>query len=139
MNCLARLRRAFLPCLTVVLSAGVSGAEPTPLADSSGGRVAVPVYVYPAPGFGPYGNCAFYGGCFDAYRTARTYEQRREQVRREREEIATPKPPPDLWDGTSGPWGYTRRIPPPTPESEIQPPYRDSGQVLPQYKDSGTR
>jgi hypothetical protein len=125
--------------LALAISAGAPATGPERAADSGGGRVAVPVYVLPVPGYGFYGNCAFAGGCVDAYRTARTYQERREQVRRDREEIATPKPPPDLWDGASGPWGYTRRIPPPTPESEIQPQYRDSGQVLPQYKESGTR
>jgi hypothetical protein len=126
-------------CLALAISAAAPAAGPETVADSGGGRTAVPVYVYPVPGYGFYGNCAFSGGCIDAYRTARTYQERREQVRRDREEIATPKPPPDLWDGTSGPWGYTRRIPPPTPESEIQPQYRGSGQVLPQYKESGAR
>lgn len=138
---LALLRPAL--CLAAVLLASTSAlaqaGESARYGVGATGVVAVPVYVFPPWGYGLYGDCAFYGACLGGYSAARTYDQRREQVRRQREEIATPKPPLDLRDGSGGPWGYARRTPPPTPESEIQPQYRDSGQVLPQYRDSGTR
>ncbi len=101
------------------------------------------VYYYPYGAFpGPYWDCARFGSCLGAAgSTARTYRERREEVRRQREEIATPKGPatPDLWDSDGSPWGYTRRLPPPTPESEIQPAYRDAGQVRPEYRDAGQK
>lgn len=125
------LRYALLVCVATS-TPGIASAEGGG-GPATGTPVPVPVYVYPTWGFGMYRDCAFYGTCLDAYRAARSYEERREQVRRQRQEIATPTPAPDLWSG-DGPWGYTRRMPPPTPESEIQPQYRESGQVLPQYR-----
>ena len=31
-----------------------------------------------------------------------------------------------------------RQLPPPTPDSEVQPAYRDSGSIRPEFRDSGT-
>jgi hypothetical protein len=31
-----------------------------------------------------------------------------------------------------------RQMPPPTPESEVQPAYRESGAIRPEFRDSGT-
>ncbi len=39
----------------------------------------------------------------------------------------------NLWATSGSPWGYLRRLPPPTPESQIQPAYRDASTIRPEY------
>ncbi len=39
----------------------------------------------------------------------------------------------DIWGTTGSPWGYVRRLPPPTPESQIQPRYRDASTIRPEF------
>jgi len=43
----------------------------------------------------------------------------------------------DIWDTTGSPWGYIRRLPPPTPESHIQPLYRDASTIRPEFVERG--
>jgi hypothetical protein len=132
------LRRLLSVALVLAGATLVPRIAPAQVAGSvtaAGGAITpVPVFVYPGWGTG----CGLYGNCFWAGSAARTYRERRDEVMRQREEIATPRLPPDLWSN-GGQWGYARRLPPPTPESEIQPQFRDSGQILPQFRDSGTR
>jgi len=40
---------------------------------------------------------------------------------------------PDIWGTTGSPWGYVRRLPPPTPEGQIQPRYRDASTLRPDF------
>ncbi|MBX3643549.1 MAG: hypothetical protein KF720_10825 [Rubrivivax sp.] len=40
----------------------------------------------------------------------------------------------DIWGTTGSPWGYVRRLPPPTPESQIQPRYRDASTLRPEFE-----
>jgi hypothetical protein len=44
-----------------------------------------------------------------------------------------PRADQDLWGTTGSPWGYVRRLPPPTPESHIQPRYRDASTIRPEF------
>jgi hypothetical protein len=39
----------------------------------------------------------------------------------------------DIWGTTGSPWGYVQRMPPPTPESQIQPRYRDASTIRPEF------
>jgi hypothetical protein len=38
-----------------------------------------------------------------------------------------------IWGTTGSPWGYVRRLPPPTSESHIQPRYRDASTIRPEF------
>jgi hypothetical protein len=50
---------------------------------------------------------------------------------------AAPEPPrpadPDIWSTSGSPWGYVRRLPPPTPADQIQPRYRDASTIRPEF------
>ena len=48
---------------------------------------------------------------------------------------AGPGAPPeqDIWGTTGSPWGYVRRLPPPTSASQIQPRYRDASTIRPEF------
>lgn len=39
----------------------------------------------------------------------------------------------DIWGSTGSPWGYVRRLPPPTPPSQIQPRYQDASTIRPEF------
>ena len=43
----------------------------------------------------------------------------------------------DIWGTTGSPWGYVRRLPPPTPASHIQPRYRDASTIRPEFAERG--
>jgi hypothetical protein len=87
----------------------------------SGTAVVYPWYFAPGPCLG-YGACAGWG-----------WEDRRPWRR-----PVAPEPPSfgdqDIWGTTGSPWGYVRRLPPPTPESQIQPRYRDSSTIRPEFE-----
>ena len=91
-----------------------------------------PVYGMPyAPFFYPV-PCGVYGACAWLWWDGRW---------RARRPIAPDQPPPmdqDIWGTTGSPWGYVRRLPPPTPESHIQPLYREASLVRPEFDDAGT-
>lgn len=101
-------------------------------AAAAGTVVVGPVWPGPWPGWpvtGPFvypGACAPYGRCFGP-----PWDERRQRQR------AAPDPLPpaevDIWGTHGSPWGYVRRLPPPTPESQIQPRYRDASTVRPEY------
>jgi len=92
-----------------------------------------PAWPGPWPGWpmtGPFvypGACWPYGSCFGP-----PWDERRQRQR-----AAAPDPPPpvdpDIWGSSGSPWGYVRRLPPPTPESQIQPRYRDASTIRPEY------
>jgi len=50
------------------------------------------------------------------------------------DEWASRQAPENLWDGGSSPWGYVKRVPPPTSEQNIQPEYRGASQIRPEYQ-----
>jgi hypothetical protein len=135
---LRRLLRRFPSALALLVASSLvpTLAEAQVLggvAVTAGSVAPVPVFIYPAWGAG----CGLYGNCGWVGSTARTYRERRDEVMRQREDLATPRPPPGLWSSDTQ-WGYARRLPPPTPESEIQPQFRGSGEILPQFRNSGT-
>jgi hypothetical protein len=41
----------------------------------------------------------------------------------------------DIWGGAGSPWGYVRRLPPPTPQSHIQPQYKDASTIRPEFEE----
>ena len=103
-------------------------------AAAAGGAAFVgPVWPGPWPGWpvaGPFaysGACPPYGRCFGP-----PWDDRRQRQR---------PPPPDaplpadadIWGSAGSPWGYVRRLPPPTPESQIQPRYRDASTIRPEF------
>jgi hypothetical protein len=85
--------------------------------------------VYPAP-FLVYrypGACLPYGAC------AGLWWQDRWQPRRPVAPSQNPPAEQDIWGTTGSPWGYVRRLPPPTPASHIQPRYRDASTIRPEF------
>ena len=117
----------------LALGAALAGAAAT-----ASGTVAVQAGVFwpgvfpgypmvaPLPWYG--GACGLYLNCLPPW-----WDERRHRVR------PAPPPPPstpaesDLWGGSGSPWGYVRRLPPPTPESQIQPQFRDASTIRPEF------
>jgi hypothetical protein len=85
--------------------------------------VARPMYVYP-------GAC-LYGACGGIW-----WADRRPLRRPAAPEQAEPSEQ-DIWGTTGSPWGYVRRLPLPTPESHIQPLYRDASTIRPEFAERG--
>ena len=80
----------------------------------------LPMYFYP-------GACLLYGAC-----AATPWEDRWEP----RRPVAPSQPPlaeQDIWGTTGSPWGYVRRLPPPTPHSHLQPRFRDASTIRPEF------
>ncbi|HMO49379.1 MAG TPA: hypothetical protein PKB14_25560 [Rubrivivax sp.] len=82
--------------------------------------------VWPWPGHA--GACMAYGICGGGM-----WDDRRPFRR-----PVAPDPPSfadqDIWGASGSPWGYVRRLPPPTPESQIQPAYRDASTIRPEFE-----
>jgi hypothetical protein len=89
-----------------------------------GYTVAYPMYVYP-------GACLAYGACGGIW-----WADRR-PVRRPVAPVQPEFVEQDIWGTTGSPWGYVRRLPLPTPESHIQPRYRDASTIRPEFTDRG--
>jgi hypothetical protein len=104
---------------------------------TSAAAAAGAVWVSPVwPGYWPVhpvfypnfrGACPYYGACAGPW-----WDERRMRPR-----PAPPGEPPaaetDIWSSTGSPWGYVRRLPPPTPEGQIQPRYRDASTIRPEF------
>ena len=93
---------------------------------------------YPPRRLAPYpryyyaGACLRFGGC-GAWGWDERYAPRRP--------AAPDDPVPveqDIWGTAGSPWGYVRRLPPPTPESHIQPRYKDASTVRPEFAEGST-
>jgi hypothetical protein len=113
-----------LSMLILTLGAGSVAAGAT----SAGGvpsvpgyRVLYPVYLYP-------GACLSYGAC-----AVSGWADRRPWRRSVAPQSESPAIDPDIWGTTGSPWGYVRRMPPPTPENQIQPLYKDASTVRPEF------
>jgi hypothetical protein len=65
----------------------------------------------------------------EAYRLVLERQRRFETLGQDASQAA---PPPSIWRVPQ-----TRYLPPPTPEADIQPAYRDRGVVRPEFRDSG--
>ena len=73
------------------------------------------------------GACGFHANCVPPW-----WDERRQRAR-----PLPPTPQPladsDFWGGAGCRWGYVRRLPPPTPESQIQPQFRDARTIRPEF------
>lgn len=85
-----------------------------------GYTLTYPLYPYP-------GACLLYGACAGLW-----WDDRR-PWRRPIAPDQTPTAEQDIWSTTGSPWGYIPRLPPPTPESHIQPRYRDASTIRPEF------
>jgi hypothetical protein len=119
------IRRAALAAvLLLVASRAVAGATV-----AGGMVVGGPWWAGGAayPWIAPPGACLAYGGCAGwAWGDRRPFRR-----------PVAPDPPTfddhNLWGAGGSPWGYVRRLPPPTPESQIQPQFRDASTVRPEF------
>lgn len=129
-----RRRLQGLPNLlaTAVLAAGAAGSAPaqTPAQPQAAptDRVYAPAPWPAYPRFPVHGgSCVALGFCAPGWwwhdRPARR--------------PLPPEPPgpaeADIWSTTGSPWGYVRRLPPPTPADQIQPRYRDASTIRPEF------
>ncbi|MGL6112205.1 MAG: hypothetical protein ACRC2B_19090 [Rubrivivax sp.] len=79
------------------------------------------LYVYP-------GACVPHGAC-----TGPWWDERQRRRRAAAPEEPAAPPGLDIWGTPGSPWGYVRRLPPPTPAGQIQPRYRDASTVRPEF------
>ena len=88
-------------------------------------------------GLPPYGMYDPWFDCAPPYRCADPVRLRIELERyrrlQELRERATPREPHTYGPGV-GPWGPQRYMPPPTPEANIRPEYRDKSKLRPEYE-----
>lgn len=128
--------------VAVVIATPVRGGGPA-ISIGMGAWVGPGVWVPGAPYTWWWGDPYWAGPIYWPYydpMLLRVELERMERLRWLREaagERSPPQAPGNLWDGGAGPWGYVKRIPPPTPESEIQPAYRGASQIRPEYQRSG--
>ena len=101
----------------------VAKGRPPRLAPMWPSPAVTSLYFYP-------GACAPYGTC------AGPWWDERQRRRRAGAPVEPGAPPEqDIWGTTGSPWGYVRRLPPPTPASQIQPRYRDASTIRPEFVD----
>jgi anti-sigma factor RsiW len=122
---------AVLSTLALTIVAGSVSAGTAPMSDAAQVRQVWPgpvpgrpvlgaIYLYP-------GACPAYGACADGWWVDR---------RPRRRPVAPSEPPAvdqDIWGTSGSPWGYVRRLPPPTAPSQIQPRYRDASTIRPEF------
>ena len=131
MRAMASARGRWVARLSVgaILLSGAAPAAANGLAQVADVRqVWLPtVWAYPGPWVIPPATCLYTGGC------AGWLWQDRPPLRRP----VAPEPATfrdaDIWGSAGSPWGYVRRLPPPTPESQIQPRYRSASTLRPEY------
>jgi hypothetical protein len=109
----------------------VAGAGAQPSSAAPAGTIVqrrqlmpYPVYLYP-------GSCFPYGACGSLL-----WEIRPPRRSALPPETARPAEP-DIWATSGSPWGYLRRLPPPTPEGQIQPGFRDASTIRPEFGEAG--
>jgi len=93
-----------------------------------------PVAPYAYGMYAPWGPCPS-GRCADSA-SVRRYIAREIRLQELRNAPGVPVGGGFTPPGES-PYGAPRYLPPPTPESELQPSYRGSGDVRPEYRDAG--
>lgn len=89
-----------------------------------------PYAPYPYGGFAPWASCMHWP-CVDGGQLRRDFrrEMRAQELRRTLDLRADREAPRELQY-----FGMPRYLPPPTPESQVQPRYRGSGDVRPEYQ-----
>ena len=120
-----KARAAFVASLVLAI-APVAAAQAAAAGTASGQAFVRPGYGVPYLLYRYPGACLPYGVC-----TGPWWD--RQPPRRP---AAPDQPPPaeqDIWGTTGSPWGYVRRLPPPTPQSHIQPRYRDASTIRPEF------
>ena len=89
--------------------------------------------VHPIAGYPRYPRYPYAGAClpYDACWPWQPYDRREPR----RPVAPEPAPPvdPDIWGTSGSPWGYVRRLPPPTPEGNIQPGFREASTIRPEF------
>ena len=124
-------------CVALLVSPGTAFAQP---GAAIGGGVGWmwpgygPNGPYPYGGYAPWSTC-WPGPCADGIwlRSAIRRDLQQQELRRELERRAGAGFP----QGGDSLYGAPRYVPPPTPESQVQPAYRGSGDVRPEYRNSG--
>ena len=125
--------RALIAMVALGLAHPAQAAANAPAAGQvAQGRPAPQGAMWPyAAGTWPYfpqGACVPYGACAGPW-----WDERR-RARRAAAPLEPGAPPEqDLWGTTGSPWGYVRRLPPPTSASQIQPRYRDASTIRPEF------
>lgn len=93
---------------------------------------------YPARRLAPYPRYYYAGACLRFSGCGAWGWDDRHAPRRQ---VAPDDPAPveqDIWGTVGSPWGYVRRMPPPTPASHIQPRYKDASTVRPEFEQGST-
>lgn len=117
-----------LACAAACAAAGTSVAVGAAAYVGPGWPGIFPGYAFPYP-LPPYASaCPLYGPC-----VAPWWDERRMRPRPMAPQPQQPASDLDIWGSTGSPWGYVRRLPPPTPDSQIQPRYRDASTIRPEY------
>jgi hypothetical protein len=104
-------------------SLGVGAAQAVPARPGYPPRYRAP---YPLHYY--TGACLRFGGCAGVWGWGERNAPRRP--------VAPDEPAPveqDIWGSVGSPWGYVRRLPPPTPEGHIQPRYKDASTIRPEF------
>ncbi|MBS1176663.1 MAG: hypothetical protein H6R06_1075 [Proteobacteria bacterium] len=127
------MNKALIAILVLGMAHLAQAAANAPAAaEVAKGRLGRPGSTWPSPAVvSPYffpGACVPYAACVGPW-----WDERAR--RRPAAAPAGPGAPPeqDIWGTTGSPWGYVRRLPPPTPASQIQPRYRDASTIRPEF------
>lgn len=75
------------------------------------------------------GACLTHAGCVGLW-----WDERRQPRRPKAPEPAS-QVESDIWGPAGSPWGYVRRLPPPTPETHIQPRYREASTIRSEFNE----
>ncbi len=116
------------PAAAAGVTLGVGAAYATPARPGY-----PPRYLAPYPLHFYSGACLRFGGCGGIWGWDERPAPRRP--------VAPDEPAPveqDIWGGVGSPWGYVRRLPPPTPEGHIQPRYKDASTIRPEFEEASS-
>jgi len=107
-----------------------------PALAGSGGSASAPEPRLPWPGIAPaYARVYPYAGACWLYGACLWWDDRRAPRRPTAPDSPSTPPEQDLWGTTGSPWGYVRRLPAPTPDSQIQPRYREASTIRPEFSE----
>lgn len=112
---------------TLLVTGTHLAAAPVDAASAAGNARVRPAYPVVVPAYAYAGACLSHGLC-----TGWRWDDRRTS----RRPVAPDEPAAadlDIWGTNSSPWGYVRRLPPPTPADNIQPRYREASTIRPEF------